>query len=225
LFVTKALWDQVRALEVDRSAVEQGLSDHAVLVAQLELSSAPVARAWDAETFVAEVRARHGAAAADVVAKIGDWAGRKDDILRATNVRDREVSDILIPRAIYPTMFMRVTFRESGFNPQWLTGIHAAKGTLDVSFQYMSHPPFDTVAGREPLREMLNAIPGVGIRSDRLVGRPSIPLATLIDSAALERFLAVLDRAVDETVPTRSAAVAVDAETCAEEPGDSGQES
>jgi hypothetical protein len=41
---------------------------------------------------------------------------------------------------------------------QWLVGIHADTGELSISFQYMHHPPFDTDAGREPLRAMLNEI-------------------------------------------------------------------
>jgi hypothetical protein len=224
LFVTEALRDQVCALGVDRCTVELGLSDHAALVARLELSSAPVARAWDVDTFTAEVGNRYGSPAADVVAAIVDWAARKDDALRAANIRDREVSDIVIPRAIDPTMFIGVTFRDPGFKPQWLTAIRAAGGALYVSFQYMKAPPFDTVAGREPLRAMLNAIPGVEIQSGRLAGRPIIPLATLAESAALDRFLAVLDRVVDETVPTRRAAAVVDGETDPDEPGDESQQ-
>ena len=66
----------------------------------------------------------------------------------------------------------------------------------------MGHPPFGTEVGREPLRAMLNEIPGVDIPAERLKGKPRIPLAVLVDASNLARLIAVLDRIVDETRPT-----------------------
>ncbi len=72
-------------------------------------------------------------------------------------------------------MFVGLRFYDRQYKPQWMVAIHAASATLDVSFQYMSHPPFDTAAGREPLRALLNEISGVEIPAARLGGRPRTP--------------------------------------------------
>lgn len=202
LFVTDELRDQVCALEVDRTAVERGLSDHAPLVVRLELSAVPVARAWDPESFTREMSERHGVGVGQVVDALLDWADRKEIALRAAGIRDRELTRFDLPPAVIPSMWLKISFREQGLNPQWLIGIHAKTGNLNLSFQYMWHPPFDNETGREPLRALLNAIDGVDIPSERLRGRPTIPLRPLEDPANLERVIAVLDRIVDETRPT-----------------------
>ena len=128
-----------------------------------------------------------------------DWADRKQADLRRAGVTDRDLTDHLVPRAVDPTMWMRLRFFERGVNPQWLLGIRAAAGDLHMSFQYMGHPPFDSPEGREPLREMLNAIDGVQIPAARLRGRPRIPLDVLARGDGVPRLLEVLDRIVDET--------------------------
>ena len=206
LFVSDGLRDQVRSLTVEPSVVDRGLSDHAALVLNMELSAAPVARSWDAETFVAEVGGRHGSEAGVVVQGLVDWAGQKEDAIRRAGVDDRKLTDFVLPRAIDPAMFVRLSFFDRLLTPQWLVALHAADADLHVSFQYMGHPPFDTEAGRESLRAMLNAIPGVGIPAERLNGRPRIPLALLADPTNLARLIAVLDRVVDETRPATTAA-------------------
>jgi hypothetical protein len=71
----------------------------------------------------------------------------------------------------------------------------------------MGHPPFDTEAGREPLRALLNEITGVDIPAARLRGRPCIPLAALVDPTSRARLTAVLDRVVDETSPAATMVV------------------
>jgi hypothetical protein len=201
LFVSDGLRDQVRSLTIEPSVVERGLSDHAALVLNMELNAAPVARSWDAETFVAEIGARHGSEASAVVQALVEWAGQKEDAIRTTGHRDRQITNFEIPRAIDPTLYVGLSFFDRQFKPQWLFSIYADTGKLGVSFQYMGQPPFDTEAGREPLRAMLNEIPGVDIPAERLKGRPRIPLAVLADRANLARFIAVLDRMVDETRP------------------------
>ena len=204
LFVSDGLRDQVRTLTVEPSVVDRGLSDHAALVLFMELSAVPVARSWDAETFVAEIGARHGSDAAVVVQALVDWAGQKEDALRRAGVDDRRLTDFVLPRAIDPAMFVRLSFFDRQLTPQWLFSIHAASAELHISFQYMGHTPFDTEAGREPLRAVLNEIPGVDIPAERLKGRPEIPLAVLFDASHLARLIAVLDRVVDETRPSEA---------------------
>lgn len=201
LFVSAGLRDQVRSLTVEQGLVDRELSDHAALVLNLELSAAPVARSWDADTFVGEIGTRHGAQAATVVRALVDWAGQKEDAIRRAGVRDRDLTDFELPVAIDPAMWMRIRFFDRTIAPQWLVGVHAETAELSVSFQYMHHPPFETKAGREPLRAILNEIPGVEIPSERLHGRPRILLAALADPAHLARLLSILDRIVDETRP------------------------
>ena len=202
LFVSDGLRDQVRSLTVEPSVVDRGLSDHAALVLNMELSAAPVARSWDAETFVAEIGARHGSEASAVVQALVDWAGQKEDAIRTSGLRDRQITNFDVPRAVDPTLYVGLSFFDRQFKPQWLFSIYAETGMLGVSFQYMGHPPFDTEAGREPLRVMLNEISGVDIPPERLKGRPQISLAVLADPPNLARFIAVFDRVVDETQPT-----------------------
>lgn len=207
LFVSDGLRDQVRSLTVDQGVADRGLSDHAALVLGMELSATPVAHAWDAETFVVEIGARHGSDAALVVGALIAWAEQKEEALRAAAVRDRRLTDFDLPRAVDPTMYVGLSFFDREFKPQWLFSIYAETGMLGVSFQYMGHPPFDTEAGREPLRAMLNEIPGVDISAEKLKGKPRISLAVLADASHLARLIAVLDRIVDETRPTEGTGV------------------
>jgi hypothetical protein len=79
-------------------------------------------------------------------------------------------------------------------------------GRVIVQFQYMLYPPFDTDEGRRSLLDALNAIPGIALDPARLHGRPDFSIHVLEDSGALDQFIAVLDRIVDETIPERRAA-------------------
>lgn len=201
LFVSAGLRNQVRSIAVEQSVVDRGLSDHAALVLEMELNAAPVARAWDTETFIAEIGARHGGDASRVVAALVEWAGQKEHALASAGIHDRQLTNFSIPRAIDPTLYVGLTFFDRQVKPQWLFSIHAKSAALHVSFQYMGHPPFDNEAGREPLRAMLNEIPAVEIPASRLRGRPRIPLAALADASDLGRIITVLDTVVDATRP------------------------
>jgi hypothetical protein len=59
--------------------------------------------------------------------------------------------------------------------------------------------PFDTVEARNRMYDAIAALPGVNIE-ERLTGRPSFPMATLAVRDNLERFIKILDAAVDEMV-------------------------
>jgi hypothetical protein len=111
------------------------LSDHAALVPDLALSAAPVARRWDTESFVAEIRSRSGDGRAAVVEDLIDWAARKEDALRTSGTRDRQLTDFELPPAIDPALFARISFCDRQLNPQWLFSVHAPTGELQVSFQ------------------------------------------------------------------------------------------
>jgi len=84
------------------------------------------------------------------------WAERREEALRAARVRDRRLTDLDLPRAVDPTIYVGLSLFDRRFRPQWLFSIHAEIGMLGVSFQYMGHPPFGTEVGREPLRATLN---------------------------------------------------------------------
>ena len=209
--MTERLASQVVSLAVDRAIVaDESLSDHAPLILDLALSAAPVPRPWDAETFVVEIGSRFGDGRAAVVQSLIDWSGRKEDALRAAGIQDRKVTDFELPPAIDPSMFVRVSFFDRRLNPQWLFSLHASTGDLQVSFQYMGHPPFDTAVGREPIRAMLNGIEGVDIAAERLGGRPRIPLDVLQNPESLRRLLEAFDVIVDETRPTSTSGLSLD---------------
>ena len=213
LFVTEGLREQVVSLGVNQGVVaDEGLSDHAPLVLDLALSAAPAPRPWDVETFVAEISSRFGDPRAAVVQGLVDWCVRKEDELRRAGVEDRQLTDFALPPAIDPAMFVRLSFFDRRLNPQWLFSIHALTGELQVSFQYMSHPPFDTAAGRERVRALLNGIDGVDIAEGRLGGRPRIPLDDLLDAESLRRLLEAFELVVDETRPQASTTAPVAAD-------------
>ena len=207
LFVSDGLRDQVRSLRVERSVVDRW-SDHAALVLEMELSAVPVARSWDVPTFLVELAQRHGSAAARVAGAVSEWADRKDQELRRNGVRDRKLTDVELRPAVDPTMWFRISFFAPATLPQWLLGFHAKSGELSISFRDMHHPPFDTEAGREPLRALLNGIGGIDIPAAKLRGRPRIPLSAFGDDADLGRLIALLDRVVDDTAPLPAAAAA-----------------
>jgi hypothetical protein len=59
-----------------------------------------------------------------------------------------------------------------------------------------NHRPFSDNALRRELLDRLNRIPGVVIPAESQW--PRIPLTTLVDKAAMDQFLAVLDWAISE---------------------------
>jgi len=56
------------------------------------------------------------------------WAGQKEDAIRAAGVRDRQLTNFDLPRAIDPTMYVGLSFFDRQLKPQWLFSIHAASG-------------------------------------------------------------------------------------------------
>jgi len=71
-------------------------------------------------------------------------------------------------------------------------------GDLVIQFQHMRAPFADSTA-KDALRSRLNTIPGVAIPSERLGGRPTIPLSALRGPAHLGTFLDVFTDVVSQT--------------------------
>ena len=74
-----------------------------------------------------------------------------------------------------------------------------ADGKITMQFQYMKAAPFDTIEARKRIYDAIVAIPGVDLE-ERLNGRPSFSISALADGDNRERFIRVLDYAVDQMV-------------------------
>ncbi len=64
---------------------------------------------------------------------------------------------------------------------------------VEIPFQAMKVPPFDTEDGRRSLLDRLNEISGVKLSSDSVAKFPNIPLHVLSSQATQAQFLSVLD--------------------------------
>src|SRR5262249_40556733 len=74
-----------------------------------------------------------------------------------------------------------------------------ADGKAVVPFGSMRHPPFDTVEARDELRQTLNTMEGVHIKSHRMRYWPSFAISHLEDPKNLATLVSVLDRIATET--------------------------
>ena len=197
LYVSHALRGQVRALVLRSDAVACGLSDHAPIVLELALSRRAAKRKWDRATFAAEIGARHGAGAANVIQQLVAWAEDKQVRLSREGVRDVELARFPCSEAVDPEMWLQI---DRGGVLGWMNTVSfRARGDVVVQFQHMTHPPFDTTTKREELRQRLAAI-GAVIPSSRMNGRPEFPLSVLERPESFEAFIGILEWFVDEAV-------------------------
>ena len=200
LFVSPTLTKQVRSLRVSRDVLDKRLSDHAGLIATVDLDPTPVPHEWDPSTFVEEIRRRRGDEDARTVEELIAWAETKEQSLRATNRRDRSLTRLPVSAEVDPEMWWQIDFPpERPTAIQWTLSIRAT-GEVVIQSRWMRHPPFDTEAGREPLRAVLNSIPGVDIPPDRLNGRPTFPLRALRTPSARATVMQFLGRLADDTL-------------------------
>jgi hypothetical protein len=71
-------------------------------------------------------------------------------------------------------------------------------GRIEIQFQYIQREPaFADEQARRELLGKLNNVPWVNIGEEMLSKRPSIPLESLADEAAFQRFTATLDWAFE----------------------------
>jgi hypothetical protein len=201
-YVTESLIDDVFALDVRQDAVDAGLSDHAPIVIDLALNLRPVARQWDRDTVPAEMGRLLGDPARRIVERLIGWAEDKERRVGQANRKGVILTRLPGSRSIVPEIWFQIDFPGQDL-PMYTVSVRG-DGQVVVQFQWMLYPPFDNEEGRRSLLDQLNAIADVELDPNRLNGRPSFSLMTLQDVSAFDSFVAVLERIVDETRPTRA---------------------
>jgi endonuclease/exonuclease/phosphatase family metal-dependent hydrolase len=200
LFVSPSLAGQVRAVRLDAAAVTAGLSDHVPLVADFALSPERTPHVWDDESFAEEIGRRHGPAARDVVERLVNWADQKERELAASmGVRTRTLTRFPTNGSTAdPELWFQVDLDLEPRGIQFTISVRA-RGDVVVQFGNMRHPPFDSLAARDELRQALNAIEGVDIPANQLRFWPRFPISLLEEPGNLARLVAVLDRIATES--------------------------
>jgi hypothetical protein len=139
-------------------------------------------RQWDEPTFLADLAARKGPAQAEVAHRILAWARQKGlRVWWGKGAKDGSFSPMV----------------NVADGERWTISVWTY-GRAEILFEYLKRTsPFSDPDKRLQLAERLNEIPGIRIETDKIDLRPSIPIATFLESGTLERFLAVLDWFVD----------------------------
>jgi hypothetical protein len=70
---------------------------------------------------------------------------------------------------------------------------------ITLQFRYMRAPLFDAIEARKRMYDAIAALPGICVE-ERLNGRPSFPITALMGGDNLERFIKILEDAVDQMV-------------------------
>ena len=209
-YVSESLRDQVESVSVDQDAVIRGLSDHAPLVIDLALSARPAERQWDRDTVPAEFERLLGAEARQVVDRLIAWADDKERRVSQSDRKGVVLTRLPCSKSVVPEMWFQIDYPGERL-PMYTISVKGT-GRVAVQFQYMLYPPFDTEAGRASLLEQLNEIDGVGLAAGRLRGRPDFDIRALVMPSAFAQLVDVLERIVDQTIPTRAAATTSDSE-------------
>ncbi len=200
LFVSPSLAGQVKAMSVDRTAVDAGLSDHVPLVLDLALSAELTPHTWDEESFAEEIGRRHGVGARDVVEKLVSWADQKErELTSSTGVRTKGLTRFPTNgTTTEPEMWWPVDLDLEPRGSQATISVRV-RGDVVVQFGSMRHPPFDSESARDELRIALNKMDGVDIPTSKLRYWPTFPISALEEPTDLERLVAVLNRIADES--------------------------
>jgi len=196
LFATPALARRCRRLRVE-SGQASSLSDHAPVIAEFEIPLGIPSRHWDPETFVQEVGIRHGASASQVAEDIIAWAQRKHLKVRE---QDAYASLDRLPTSTGPDPELWVQLDlQYPERVGYTVSLTADDAMVTLQFQHMKAPPFDTMEARKRMYDAVAALPGVNIE-ERLTGRPSFPMMALAVGDNLERFIRILDDAVNKMI-------------------------
>lgn len=172
VYVTHQLADRTRTRALNIGE-EWGPSDHCQISIDIGPPTEPI---WNQTTFINEVRRHAGPQSATVMERIFAWATDHPLGLR-----------IEFAKGEWGQVWFQYDGGPEGF--QYTFSV-LPEGTVLVQFRYL-RAPFGDEVSREPLRQLLNDLPGVGIAAPK--GRPKIPLMALSDPTNLDRFLAVFD--------------------------------
>lgn len=199
LFVSPALASQVVGLDVDPTVVAAGLSDHAPLILDLDLSREATPHGWDEETLAGEIGRRHGSEARRVVERLVNWAFQKERALAAVaGLQTRTLSRFPTNGiTTEPELWWQLDFELEPKGSQPLISIQA-NGDVIVQLEAMRHPPFDEPEARDSIRRELSGLDGLDIRG---ASPDRFPIGMLASEANLLGFVAVLNRLVEETRP------------------------
>jgi len=138
---------------------------------------------WDEPSFLRELEAKQGVAAATVARAILEWGKlHMPDFYWGRGVRSGSFTPGL------------------GYKGTWHTVVTVwTYGNVEIQFQHMlSRPAFSDDAQRRELLRRFNEIPGVTLPADSITRRPSIPQSALTDPSALDQLLQVLDWFVEQ---------------------------
>ncbi len=195
--IVEFLNGQMSATEVLAVEVKQYVGGgHQTLVPRLigqteaarHAKGASEARRWDKTSILEEIASNRGEKETIVAANIFSWAEQRGDLRLwfGSGRRDGSFIPGLDDKTGYLFPFALYTY-----------------GRVEVQFQWMARcPPFDSLDKRKQRQAKLNDIHGVQISDDALAKRPSIPLSTLTDDAALNAFLMTMDWAIGQVQVT-----------------------
>ncbi len=145
---------------------------------QRKSTTAGERRQWDEGTFLRELEARRGPAEVAIAKRITAWAVQRMSRLGWGKGKQYGSCYLILDwngRHHYPFVI-------------W------TNGGVEVQFQWEKEkPPFEDESKRLEWLGRLNAIPGVSIPQDGIIGRPSIPLSVLKNDSAMNQFLGVVD--------------------------------
>lgn len=201
-YVTESLRDEVESVSVDTDAVNRGLSDHAPLVIDLALSRLPAERQWDRDTVPAEFERLLGTEARMVVERLIAWADDKERRVAESDRKGVVLTRLPCSKSVVPEMWFQIDYQGERL-PMYTVSVKGS-GRVAVQFQYMLYPPFDTDGGRASLLAQLNEIDGIALPAHKLHGRPDFDIRALVEPSVFAQFVDVLERIVDETIPSRT---------------------
>jgi hypothetical protein len=140
-------------------------------------------RQWSETSFFEELEKKHGAETAAIDRRILEWGNRK-------------TPEIWWGKGKFDGSFVP-TLTHKGVRHQLLAVW--TYGVVEIYFYWFAYkPPFSSEEKRKELLDRLNSIPGVSLPQDAITRRPTIPLSTFGDEAALRQLLETYDWVIEE---------------------------
>jgi hypothetical protein len=156
LFATPELARRCRRLRVEYETFGS-LSDHAPIIADLQIPLGTPTRQWDPDCFVQELGTRLGPAASQVAEEIIAWAQRKHLQMRFQHPY-AALDRLPISTGADPELWVQLDLR----HPEQLgyTISMTAEGIITHQFQHMRAPPFDDIEARKRMYDANCCIAG-----------------------------------------------------------------